>query len=497
MNRGFVFLFIFPFVFSADCNTGCNSTMIGDGTCNTECDVYACNWDNGDCGSICSTSCLYTMVGDGVCQSYCNTEKCSYDLNDCTSCKNAGCTLSNLGNGVCNSNCDIAICNYDNGECNKYVIYNQTYELVNYTQSETDVKEWNYGKVAGVGLGVFLTIVAIIVGVLVCIIGTATPCFLVMFILGILIPLITFLIVGLAPHHKNEEKNTDNRHDYYLAARIVFLVIMVVFGLFSCVSVVNFYFGVNLKTRRVDSRITGAALADLLEKKNEPPQEGNDLQEGQMPQGDGLEMQPVRDQSQLQYRSRGDAGQAYDPYGYMQDQPPSREQSRFIQGLSRFSQDQGRFGPDQSRFGPDQSRFGPDQSRFGPDQSRLGQDQSRFGQDQSRLGQDQSRFGQDQGRFNQDQGRFGQDQSRFSQEQGRFGQDQSRFSPDQSRFGQDPGRLPQSQISANQDPRRSPPGYQNEIREDLPVYPPGRSANRGYSNGQGQPRDGSLYQDRR
>lgn len=38
-----------------------------------------------------------------------------------------------------------------------------------------DIEPDNYGKVAGVGLGVFLVIIAIIIGIILCVIGMATP----------------------------------------------------------------------------------------------------------------------------------------------------------------------------------------------------------------------------------------------------------------------------------------------------------------------------------
>lgn len=219
---------------------------------------------------------------------------------------------------------------------------------------------------AGVGLGVFLTIIALIIGILVCIIGTATPCFLIMFILGILIPLITFLVVALAPLHSDNEEKTDRRIDNFIIARIIFLVIMVLSGLLSIMSVINFYFGINLKTRRVDSRITGAALADLLELENNPVP-NSALNQERPVQGDGLEMQPIREEPQ--YQSRGDFSQGYDNSRFSQDRNPqdyrdpyqnsgfpARSQAGFQRDIRednlRYSRD-----PRSTQIGQSQSRY--------------------------------------------------------------------------------------------------------------------------------------------
>ena len=116
-------------------------------------------------------------------------------------------------------------------------------------EASTSVAPYNYGLVAGVGLGVFLTCMMIIFGIILCVIGTATPVFFVFLFLGILIPLITFLIVALAPLHKNQTVKTDTRTDPFVAARIVFLIFMVLFSLVSLMKLVEYYLGVNLKAK--------------------------------------------------------------------------------------------------------------------------------------------------------------------------------------------------------------------------------------------------------
>eukprot|EP00397_Hematodinium_sp_SG-2012_P021564 GEMP01022287.1.p1 GENE.GEMP01022287.1~~GEMP01022287.1.p1 ORF type:complete len:606 (+),score=109.98 GEMP01022287.1:635-2452(+) len=63
------------------CPKECRAAMIGDGVCQQECDVVACNFDYGDCA--CSPGCVLAFQGDGICHEACNTEACSADFGDC------------------------------------------------------------------------------------------------------------------------------------------------------------------------------------------------------------------------------------------------------------------------------------------------------------------------------------------------------------------------------------------------------------------------------
>jgi F0F1-type ATP synthase assembly protein I len=144
-------------------------------------------------------------------------------------------------------------------------------------EANLEVAEKNYGKVAGVGLGVFLTIMAMIFGIILCVIGTATPVFFVFMFLGILIPLITFLIVALAPLHKDQEVKKDTRTDSYVAARILFLIAMILFALLAIFKIFEYYIGINLKAKGVNSNISSISSADMIAQipSENPPQGTN------------------------------------------------------------------------------------------------------------------------------------------------------------------------------------------------------------------------------
>jgi heme/copper-type cytochrome/quinol oxidase subunit 4 len=143
------------------------------------------------------------------------------------------------------------------------------YTTVNITNSslieeKSKVETKNYGKIAGVGLGVFLTIMAMILGVILCIIGTATPAFFVFLLIGILIPLITFLIVAFAPLNKDQEEKADTRTDDFFAARVIFLLVITIFALLAIVKLFEYYVGINLKAKGVNSNTSAISSADLI-----------------------------------------------------------------------------------------------------------------------------------------------------------------------------------------------------------------------------------------
>ena len=74
--------------------------LVGDGYCNDETNIAACNYDGGDC---CYNSCIVT--------------------NKCTNCSCIGDILDEeiknplIGNGECNGAIDIEECNYDDDDC--------------------------------------------------------------------------------------------------------------------------------------------------------------------------------------------------------------------------------------------------------------------------------------------------------------------------------------------------------------------------------------------
>lgn len=182
------------------------------------------------CTSECSAGCKYSMIDDSTCQEKCQVESCGYDSKDCQG-RNLYTTVT-----ITNSS------------------------LIDQT---TEVEEKNYGKVAGVGLGVFLTIMAMILGIIICVIGTATPVFFVFLLIGILIPLITFLIVAFAPLHKDQEEKADTRTDSYFPARVIFLIFISLFAVLAIIKLFEYYVGINLKAKGVNSNISVISSADL------------------------------------------------------------------------------------------------------------------------------------------------------------------------------------------------------------------------------------------
>lgn len=78
--------------------------------------------------------------------------------------------------------------------------------------------------------------------------------------------MIIFLIVGLAPTHKDVEEDDDDRTDDYIAPRIIFLIIIMLSALLSVLKITDFYFGVNLQARRVESKIEDEAIAEAIDR---------------------------------------------------------------------------------------------------------------------------------------------------------------------------------------------------------------------------------------
>ncbi|MFA5375796.1 MAG: LNR domain-containing protein [Dehalococcoidia bacterium] len=72
---------------SGECAPGCQWAWVGDGTCDQTlgCNVYACDYDGGDCSGYCATGCQWAWVGDGTCDEAlgCNVYACNYDGGDC------------------------------------------------------------------------------------------------------------------------------------------------------------------------------------------------------------------------------------------------------------------------------------------------------------------------------------------------------------------------------------------------------------------------------
>ncbi|OMJ92850.1 hypothetical protein SteCoe_4299 [Stentor coeruleus] len=209
-----------------------------------ECEEGCLEYCSYECIEECAPGCKYNMLSDGICQPECNNQSCNFDFHDC----------------------------YPR-------ILNTVITLTNSSEIEAnlEVAEKNYGKVAGIGLGVFLTIMAMVFGVILCVIGTATPVFFVFMLLGILIPLITFIIVAFAPLHKDQKIKKDTRTDSYVSARILFLITMIVFSLVAIFKIFEYYIGINLKAKGVNSNISSISSADMIAQvpSENPPQGPN------------------------------------------------------------------------------------------------------------------------------------------------------------------------------------------------------------------------------
>jgi len=77
------------------CSPGCLLNALGNGSCDIECYVEACYYDQGDCDEVapekleqmfsdmCSPGCFSSDVGDGYCDSVCNNQACQFDGGDC------------------------------------------------------------------------------------------------------------------------------------------------------------------------------------------------------------------------------------------------------------------------------------------------------------------------------------------------------------------------------------------------------------------------------
>jgi len=78
-----------------ECSPGCLLNTVGNGSCDTECYVEACSYDQGDCVAVdpvklqkmlsdmCSPGCFSADIGDSFCDSACNTQACQLDGGDC------------------------------------------------------------------------------------------------------------------------------------------------------------------------------------------------------------------------------------------------------------------------------------------------------------------------------------------------------------------------------------------------------------------------------
>lgn len=97
------------------CATRCWETSLGNGRCDKECNVTACDYDMGDCG------CDVNVV-DGTVQ--CDAEKVASILDHTPVPLKMGhhlcqgmCSYHALGNGICDRTCNSSACAFDGGDC--------------------------------------------------------------------------------------------------------------------------------------------------------------------------------------------------------------------------------------------------------------------------------------------------------------------------------------------------------------------------------------------
>ena len=124
--------------------------MVGNGFCNDETNIGSCNFDGGDCCGhdvnanfcsqcdcfhmeTCEAGVTHSYVGDGYCDDETNIVACNYDGGDCcgscvvtqycSTCEclggitSVGMTNALVGNGYCDEETNNIDCEYDGGEC--------------------------------------------------------------------------------------------------------------------------------------------------------------------------------------------------------------------------------------------------------------------------------------------------------------------------------------------------------------------------------------------
>ncbi|CBZ51674.1 putative notch (DSL) domain-containing protein [Neospora caninum Liverpool] len=138
------------------CPAECLEDWVGDGWCDSECNVAECGYDGPDCQGWCGGECRPGWPGDGQCDLECYKEECDWDGGDCkdwydrnlpsvqtlqqkldevtgnsedpdqsvskllkqelglAACE---CVKGKLGNGVCNPECNTYECQFDGFDC--------------------------------------------------------------------------------------------------------------------------------------------------------------------------------------------------------------------------------------------------------------------------------------------------------------------------------------------------------------------------------------------
>jgi len=104
----------------------CNPTKIGNGVCDLECYNFAGFYDGGDCHTPCArTGCNTKLLGDSLCNYECFSETCKWDFGDCENCSE-GCEREMLGDSKCDESCNNEACSWDFGDCFRTLNSNAT-----------------------------------------------------------------------------------------------------------------------------------------------------------------------------------------------------------------------------------------------------------------------------------------------------------------------------------------------------------------------------------
>ena len=91
----------------------CDTSLLGNGKCDSECDTADCNWDGKDCENL-HCFCEESMLGNGVCDWDCVNKACNWDGGDC-------CENWMLYNNFCDAPCFLEEFQYDMGACGDYL----------------------------------------------------------------------------------------------------------------------------------------------------------------------------------------------------------------------------------------------------------------------------------------------------------------------------------------------------------------------------------------
>jgi len=136
-----------------DCSPGCEISDLGNGVCDIPCATFQCLYDFGDCvggnfstqgntGEECAQGCPISWLGDGTCDPTCNVESCQFDKGDCQSTTTTGntqcapgCPSVYIHDGVCDGACDVVQCSFDGGDCGGLAILNKNNSFIAQCQS--------------------------------------------------------------------------------------------------------------------------------------------------------------------------------------------------------------------------------------------------------------------------------------------------------------------------------------------------------------------------